>query len=131
MTVVLDSWAILALLEGREPAASRIDELLHVERPADRQVMSWINLGEVADIVARRSSAADADAVVRDLRPRLRLELPTEARVLESALIKTSHAMAYADAFAAATAIAHDAPLLTGDPELLLDGAAWRWEDLR
>lgn len=131
MTVVLDSWAVLALLEGREPAASRIDELLHVERPADRPVMSWINLGEVAYVVVRQSGADDADAVVRDLRPRLRLDLPTEARVLQAARIKAQHAMAYADAFAAATAIAHEAPLLTGDPELLIDGVPWRCEDLR
>jgi len=131
MTVVLDSWAVLALLEGREPAASRIDALLRADRPADRPVMSWINLGEVAYVVARESGADDADAVVRDLRPRLRLELPTEARVLEAARIKAMDAMAYADAFAAATAMAHDAPLLTGDPELLVEGAAWQWEDLR
>lgn len=39
--------------------------------------------------------------------------------------------MAYADAFAAATAAAHDAMLLTGNPELLLDGAPWQWDDLR
>jgi hypothetical protein len=39
--------------------------------------------------------------------------------------------MAYADAFAAATAIAHRATLLTGVPELLIDDAVWGWEDLR
>jgi hypothetical protein len=39
--------------------------------------------------------------------------------------------MAYVDAFAAALAVAQDATLWTGDPELLLDGAAWRWRDLR
>jgi len=47
MTVVLDSWAVLALLEAREPAATRVDQLLRTERPAERPVMSWINLGEV------------------------------------------------------------------------------------
>ena len=39
--------------------------------------------------------------------------------------------MAYADAFAAATAIAHNASLWTGDPELLIVGAPWTWRDLR
>jgi len=34
-------------------------------------------------------------------------------------------------AFAAATAIAHDAELWTGDPELLVSDAPWRWRDLR
>ena len=131
MTVVLDSWVVLALLEAREPAATRVDQLLRTERAADRPVMSWINLGEVAYVVGRESSEREADAVVRDLRPRLRLEVPTEGRVLDAARIRASHTMAYAGAFAAATAIAHDAPLLTGDPELLAEGAPWPWEDLR
>ena len=39
--------------------------------------------------------------------------------------------MAYADAFAAATAIAHGAIFLSGDPELLVPGAPWHFEDLR
>lgn len=33
--------------------------------------------------------------------------------------------------FAAATALAYRATLLTGDPELLLAGAPWAHEDLR
>lgn len=95
MTFALDSWAVLRLLEGTEPAAGRVEQIL------------------------------------TDLRPRLDLDLPSEHRVLAAATIKADHPMAYADAFAAATAAAHDATLLTGDPELLLDGAPWRWEDLR
>lgn len=51
--------------------------------------------------------------------------------MLAAASIKANHPMASAGAFAAATAAAHEATLLTGDPELLLDNASWRWEDLR
>ena len=39
--------------------------------------------------------------------------------------------MSYADAFAAAPAIAQDAVVWTGDPELLVAGMPWRWKDLR
>jgi hypothetical protein len=40
--------------------------------------------------------------------------------------------LAYADAFAIATALAHRATLLTGDPEILDDGdRTWPVEDLR
>jgi PIN domain nuclease of toxin-antitoxin system len=46
VTECLDSWAVLAWLEGEEPAASRVQEAL-VSRP----VMSWINVGEVAYVV--------------------------------------------------------------------------------
>jgi predicted nucleic acid-binding protein len=127
VTFALDSWAILRLLEGTEPAARRIEQVLDDGRP----VMSWINLGEVYYIIRRDQGENDALDVVRDLRLRLDLDLPSEDRVLNAAAIKADHPMAYADAFAAATAAAHDATLLTGDPELLLIGATWRWEDLR
>jgi hypothetical protein len=40
--------------------------------------------------------------------------------------------LASADAFAIATAMAHDASLLTGDPEILDDGdPTWQLVDLR
>ena len=39
--------------------------------------------------------------------------------------------MALGDAFAAATAIAHGAPILTGDPELLDRSGPWQASDLR
>ena len=39
--------------------------------------------------------------------------------------------MALADAFAVATALAHEAVLLTGDPEILDIGGTWMTEDLR
>jgi predicted nucleic acid-binding protein len=127
MTFALDSWAILRLLEGAEPAAGRVEQVLAEDRP----VMSWINLGEVFYIVRRDRGDDEAHEVVRDLRLRLDLDLPSEHRVLTAAAIKADHPMAYADAFAAATAIAHDVTLLTGDPELLVGGVPWRWEDLR
>jgi predicted nucleic acid-binding protein len=127
MSHVLDSWAVLRLLEGSLPAASRVEQVCATERP----IMSWINVGEVFYVIRRLAGDAAARATVRDLRPALALELPTEHRVLEAARLKAEHRMAYADAFAASTAIAHDAVLLTGDPELLVRDAPWRFEDLR
>jgi predicted nucleic acid-binding protein len=124
---VLDSWAILRLLEGTDPAAARVEEVLTRER----SVMSWINAGEVVYVVRRLEGEDAARSMLRDLRSAVSLELPSEARVLEAARIKAEHRLAYADAFAASTAIAHGAVLLTGDPELLVDGAPWRVEDLR
>jgi predicted nucleic acid-binding protein len=128
VTVVPDSWAVLGLLEGTEPAAARVEAALQSEI---RPVMSWINLGEVFYVVRRMHGHEAAESVVRDLRPQLDLDLPDATRVLEAATIRADHAMAYADAFAAATALAHGAPLLTGEPELLLSSAPWDYEDLR
>jgi predicted nucleic acid-binding protein len=127
VTVALDSWAVLRLLEGTDPAATRVQRLLDRAQP----VMSWINLGEAFYVVAGDQGLGEAERVIRDLRPLLRLDLPSERRVLEAARIKAAYPLAYADAFAAATAVAHDAALLTGDPELLVDDAPWAWEDLR
>lgn len=127
MTICLDSWAVLRWLEGAEPAASRVEQEL-----AGRPVMSWINLGEVFYVVQRLSGEADAREVIRDLGPRLALDLPDEKRVIEAASIKARHPLAYADAFAVATALAHRADLMTGDPEILDRGApTWRTIDLR
>ena len=72
-----------------------------------RPVMSWINLGEVAYVVERRTSTDRARRLVRELRPRLTLGLPSEARVLEAAHLKPGDPLAFADAFAVAAAIAH------------------------
>jgi ribonuclease VapC len=93
--------------------------------------MSWINLGEVAYTVHRRAGAAVARRHVGELRGSLTLDLPTSTRVLEAAAIKAEHAVSYADAFAVATALAHDAVLLTGDAEILEGDPAWQTEDLR
>ena len=126
MTRVLDAWAVIAYLNGHEPAATRVAFALR-----GRPVMSWINLGEVHYVVQRAHGADEADEVVRDLRPRLALEAPTPDRVLQASRIKAAHRLSYADAFAAATAAATSGVLLTGDPELLAAGMPWKAEDLR
>lgn len=126
MTDCLDSWAVLRWLEGEEPAASRVEAAMQA-----RPVMSWINLGEVAYIVERLAGEDRARRVVLELKRQLTLDTPTQARVLEAAHIKAGHSMAYADAFALATTIAHGATLLTGDPEILDGDARWPTVDLR
>jgi predicted nucleic acid-binding protein len=110
----LDSWAVLAWLDGLEPAATRVEEVI-VHRP----VMSWINLAEVYYRVWRDHGRSDAEAVLAELRETLALDEATPARTLEAARIKAMHPIALADCFAAATAGAHGVPLLTGDPEIL------------
>jgi predicted nucleic acid-binding protein len=126
LTECLDSWAVLRWLEGGVPAAARVE----VAMPS-RPVMSWINLSEVSYVVERRAGSDRARRLVRELRQRLTLDVPTEARVLEAAHLKAWHSMTYAHAFAVATAIAHDATLLTGDREILNGDPGWPVEDLR
>jgi ribonuclease VapC len=118
---------MLEWLHGGEPARTRVLELLEQERP----LMSWINLGEVAYVLERRAGAARAAETIARLRGRLKLDSPSPERVLEAAALKASHAVSYGDAFAVATAKAHGAVLLTGDPEILAGDPSWQTEDLR
>jgi predicted nucleic acid-binding protein len=127
MTVVLDSWAIIGFLEDVHPAAGQVEALLGHERP----IVSWIDLGEVFYVLTRSAGEDAATSTVRDLRHVVTAQLPNESLVLAAARIKAAQPMAYADAFAAATALAHDATLWTGDPELLRPDSTWRWNDLR
>ncbi len=104
MNFALDAWAVVELLEGNEPAACRVCAVLE-----QQPVMSWISLGEVFYVVERDQGEDEALETLRDLRPKLDLDLPSEDRVLDAARIKAAHPMSYADAFAAATAAAHGA----------------------
>ena len=127
MTVVLDSWAIIRYLDDEPPAAQAVADLFAEQRP----VISWINIGEVAYVIQRRHGEDAATTTVRDLIEVVEGVLPKEADVLAAARIKAQHPMAYADAFAAATAVDRGATLWTGDTELLIEGAPWEWHDLR
>lgn len=127
MTVVLDSWAVLRFLENTEPAAGHVATLLDEARP----LMSWINLGEVHYIIRRALGENDARATIRDLREVITAELPDERMALRAARLKADHPMAYADAFGAALAMAEEATLWTGDPELMGTDVPWSWHDLR
>jgi predicted nucleic acid-binding protein len=127
MTACLDSSAVLAWLDGEEPAATVVQQALEAERP----VMSWINVGEVGYQLERRHGLEEAAFVVRRLRAAARLDAVTPERVLAAARIKAQHPIAFADCFAAATAAAYNATLLTGDPELLGRDVGCRARDLR
>ena len=127
MSVCLDSWAVLAWLDGDEPAATVVQEVFESERPW----MSWLNIGEVVHQVERRHGFGEAGMVASRLRAAVALDDVTAERVLAAAHIKARHPIAFADCFAAATAIARDATLLTGDPELLERDVGCRTRDLR
>jgi predicted nucleic acid-binding protein len=126
LTFCLDSWAVIAWLRGEEPAAQRVAEAIEA-----RAIMSWVNVGEVYYVTVRRHGPDHAQRVMNNLRLRLSLDEVTHARVIEAASIKARSAMSYADAFLCATAVAHDATILTGDDEILRADGPWTAEDIR
>ena len=120
-TFVLDSFAVLALL-GREPGSDEIAGLLRQSQEGETHLlMTWVNLGEVAYIVERRWGTERMHAALAMLEA-TSLELVPVGRqlALAAAHIKAKHAVAYADAFAAALSQHISAKLVTGDPEFEL-----------
>ena len=115
MSFCLDSWAVLAWLDGDEPAAGLVADVLERERPS----MSWINLVEAHYRVARDHGREDADRVLDELRPRITENLPGVSAMRATANLKAEHPMALADCFAVALAASEGAVLLTGDPEIV------------
>jgi predicted nucleic acid-binding protein len=118
--LVVDAWAILALLQKEEPAASRVRQLLeNAPREKIQLFMSIINLGEVYYRVGKVKGEAEAQKTLEQI-SRLSLTIlpATDERVLAAARWKIHHAISYADAFAAAAAAELKAILVTGDPEL-------------
>ena len=126
MTVCLDSWAVLAWLDGEQPARDRIEQLI-----SDRPLMSWVNAVEVYYRVERDHGRSEADDVLAGLRKAFELDLPGTALMIETARLKASTPIALADCFAVATARARSSTLLTGNPEILDRNMPCPVEDLR
>jgi predicted nucleic acid-binding protein len=127
VSACLDAWAILAWLDGEEPARSRVEQLI-----PERPVASWINIVEVYYRVERDHGRLEADDTLRSIRAVLTLDLPGTARMVDAARLKARAALALGDCFAIATAVAHDLVLLTGDPEIIsLPDLPCGVEDLR
>ena len=117
----LDAFAWLAWLQD-EPGAAAVQHCLgEAERGHAECVTSIINLGEAYYRLVRVERREQAESLWRMA---LRRTLPvavkeaTRRRVRRAAELKANHAIAYADAFAVATALEFRATLLTGDPEI-------------
>ncbi|MBA4379928.1 MAG: VapC toxin family PIN domain ribonuclease [Anaerolinea sp.] len=118
---VLDAWALLAFLQGEEPAASRVKGLLQEAR--NEKVILYVsilNLGEVYYRIGKTRGQSEADALVEELQLLPLIILPASNEdVMAAARLKMRYSISYADAFAVSTTLQHGAILLTGDPELL------------
>lgn len=129
----LDAWALLAFLQGEEPAASRVRDIIEDAQNGNaRLFISIINIGEIYYRVGKTKNQKEADSVLADLYL-LPMEILSadDETVLAAARLKMAHAISYADAFAAVTAQQKNTTLLTGDPELLELKRVIRIEKLR
>jgi predicted nucleic acid-binding protein len=117
----LDAFAWLAWLQD-EPGAADVQRCLDdAEGGQVDCITSIINLGEAFYRLVRVNRREQAESLWRmALRRRLPVSVKevTQRRVRRAAELKSNHAIAYADAFAVATALEFQATLLTGDREI-------------
>ena len=123
---VLDANALIALFEGRQPAAERVRKMLVEASRSDAPLwMSAVNWGEVFYTEWRRhgeSKAREAELNLRRL-PIIVIAVDLN-RATRAAALKQKHNLGYADAFAAELAMERGACLVTADPEFSKLGKA-------
>jgi uncharacterized protein len=118
---VVDSWALLAFLRAEEPGATAVRRYLRRARNGNlRLLLNVVNLGEVFYRQLQLSGEAQANERLTEIKA-LPIDIvpAREPLVLEAARIKAAHPLSYADAFAVATGRLENAPVITGDPEIL------------
>jgi predicted nucleic acid-binding protein len=118
---VVDAWAILAFLRAEEPGATAMRRYLRRAQSGNlRLLLNLVNLGEVFYRLLQLSGEAQAEERLAQVKA-LPIDLVPirESLVLEASRIKSRHPLSHADAFAVATGRLENAPVLTGDPEIL------------
>jgi predicted nucleic acid-binding protein len=135
-SVCLDSWAVLAWLNGEPPgrilrdtlrwalgdtrAEESLSPILKRKDGPPRISINVVNLGEIFYILARRIGEEEASIRIEQIRSLPIDVLPADDRtVMSAARIKARHRVSYADAFAIASARSNEGILLTGDPEII------------
>ena len=125
MNFCLDSWAVINWFEDG-PSASAIEKTI-----PSRPVISLVNVCEVLYILSRKHGDRAIHQVLPALRQKLAFIEIDEELTLSASKIKATYKMALGDAFCVATALAHNAKILTGDPEIINAKGNWKVQDLR
>jgi len=118
---VADSWAVLGAIRGEGEAARTMRRLLQRARAGNlRLLLNLVNLGEIYYRLIQITGQSAADEHLARLRAAPFEMVPVrEPLVLEAGRVKAAHPVSYADAFAVATARLEQAPVVTGDPEII------------
>ncbi len=115
---MLDSFALLRFIQkepGNEPVKAILDD---VQRGTVCAMLNVINMGEVIYTVQRRFGQHYKLDVVMNIGRLGIVILPApNDLVFRAAELKAQFALSYADAFVVASAMEHNATVVTGDPE--------------
>jgi predicted nucleic acid-binding protein len=119
--VVLDAWAVLALLRGERLAVEVVGHYVNqAANQATRLLVNIVNLGEVLyRLIQVEGTPLARRHVARFRAGPIEVVPARETLVMAAAELKAAHPLSYADAFAVATARLERRLLLTGDPEIL------------
>jgi ribonuclease VapC len=115
---VLDSYSLLAYIEG-EAGAEKMIEIFRIARDLGRDLLlSVVNWGEVYYITMREAGHERADEVAHLISTLPIQIVPADLDLTRQAAdLKSKHRMSYADCFAVALAKSRKAELVTGDKE--------------
>jgi ribonuclease VapC len=107
-------------IKDKQPTAGAVAALLaESEAGTARLLMSAINAGEVYYFLLKHHGENLAQSWRKSLHTLpVTVEMPTADDIWDAAWLKGKFRIAYADAFAAALALKHRCPVVTGDPEL-------------
>ena len=115
---LMDSFALLRFIQkepGNEPVKAILSD---VQSGRAYAMLNVINMGEIIYTVQKRFGLQYKLDVVMNIGRLGIVILPaTNDLVFRAAELKARFAMSYADTFAVASAIEHNATLVTGDPE--------------
>lgn len=116
--IVLDSWAVIAYLEGEAAAEKIANQIADAHEHKIPLFMSVVNAGEVWYIIARETSVGDADRSITELKHLGIGFIDADwSLAREAGGFKAKHKMSFADCFAAALTKEKKALLLTGYSE--------------
>ena len=118
MTVVMDSWAIVAFFMD-EPAAQQIENIIFEAQDKNISILiTSVNLGEVWYSIARAHTDDIANLVIqRTLSLGINIVPVGWDLAYQAAKLKAIGNISYADCFAASLALRESAELYTGDRE--------------
>jgi ribonuclease VapC len=116
--MVFDSHAILKFSQDEE-GADKIEKFLLLSQQGKiKSFINQINLGEIYYKTIRRLGLEPAKSYLESFyQLPIQVVSPSSEIIFSASEIKAEYAISYADCFAVATALKHEASIVTGDPE--------------
>ena len=116
--IIFDSHAILKFSQDEE-GADKIEKLLVLSQQGKiASFINQINLGEIYYQTIRNFGLESAKRYLESFyQLPIKVVIPSSEIIFSASEIKAKYAISYADCFVVATALMHEAFIITGDPE--------------